>query len=191
MGAVAAFCKILIGLLFAASAAGKVKSPQAFVHAVGGFRLVPRSWTAPAAFLIVTAELGISGLVLLGGPLLIPGLALAGAFLLVFTAALASVLTRRLQTPCHCLGASGRQVAIHHLWRNLGFMAVAGIGLWASVAKPEAPPNLVDWALAALAAAALLLVSVYLDDLLEVLKASPEPPRGDVHGALHADDARP
>src|SRR5690348_3348391 len=117
-----AFCRVVIGLVFAISSLGKARDLAQFQEAIAGFRLLSRRMSNLAAFLFLGGECTVVALMVIGGPFLFPGFALAILLLLLFCTALASVLIRRIQTACNCFGSTRKPVTRVDIWRNLGFL---------------------------------------------------------------------
>src|SRR5260370_37238522 len=95
-----AFCRVAIGMVFAISSFSKARDIAQFQQAIVGFHLLSQRLSNLAALLFLGGEIAVVLLLLIGGPLLLPGFALALLLLLMFCAALASVLIRKLHTPC-------------------------------------------------------------------------------------------
>jgi hypothetical protein len=168
------FARMAVGLLFALSAMGKLRDLPAFAQAMAGFRLLPRQFTPAAAALFVTGEAAVVLLMLAGGRFLVVGFGLALSLLAHFSAVIAAALARGLQTPCHCFGASQRAVSGYELWRNLGFTAVAllGLGALASVSGETASLNLAEFSLVGLMAAACVILWARLEEIIELLRTA-------------------
>ncbi|GIK56288.1 MAG: hypothetical protein BroJett015_19510 [Chloroflexota bacterium] len=136
-----AFCRITIGLLFAASFGGKVRDRKGFAQTISRFGLLPQRWSYPLALLFLGAELLVVILIIWGGPLLAPAFGLAFLLLVIFTVALASVLIRNISTTCHCFGRSEKQVTYADVWRNIGFIGCSLLGWWLAPQIPEGPAS--------------------------------------------------
>ncbi len=123
-----AFCRIVIGLVFAISFIGKAWTFTAFGQAITRFDMLPQWAKKPAAFLILTTEFGVVALMVIGGSLLNIGFALAAALLFVFSIAITSALTRKIEIPCNCFGTSDKPVSIYEVGRNGIFIMCAVVG---------------------------------------------------------------
>jgi hypothetical protein len=169
---VLAFCRVVIGLVFALSSLSKARDLAQFQQAILGFRLLPARVGHLAAVAFLGGEFAVVLLMVIGGPLLLPGFALAILLLLVFCAALASVLVRRLHTACNCFGSSRKLVTPVDIWRNVGFLLCAGGGCEALLWTRGAPASLkgMDWLLIALGAGAFVAVWVQLGDIVHLLR---------------------
>jgi hypothetical protein len=175
VGTVVIGTRILIGLVFAASALSKLRR-RADYHA---FVATVRQWTgvrpggAGLAASLVAAELAVP--VLLAVPGTVPvGLVLAALLLAGFAAAMVVVLRRGVPTPCRCFGASVSLVSRRHVVRNFTLLVVAGGGLagglsGATSASPAAT------VVAAGAAVVVAVIVIGLDDIAAVLTAEPAP----------------
>ena len=126
-------CRALIGTVFVASAASKLwgrKAFGSFVKSLERMRVVPAAVAVPLAALVVALELAAAGL--LAVPLTLAGglgFVLSGALLIGFTAAIASVVVRGIDTTCRCFGSSDVPLSKRHLARNAMLLAVTGLGL--------------------------------------------------------------
>jgi hypothetical protein len=99
----------VFSMLFAASAAMKFTDLSRFAAAVGSYRVLPRIFIAPAAFIIPVAE-GAGALGLLFPKTRIMAGVLIAALLAMFTGAIAINLMRgRRDIDCGCFGAALRQ----------------------------------------------------------------------------------
>jgi hypothetical protein len=149
MSYVVTFCRMSIALVFLASFLSKVRHRSSLRQSIAQFRLLPPRLIGPAALLLLALEAAVPALVLAGGRWLALGFALALALLLLFSAALASLLVRRIATPCGCFGASRRPVSAAELWRNAGFLLCTGTGYAATMAGAVAGAALApaEWAL--------------------------------------------
>jgi hypothetical protein len=165
------FARTAVGLVFVLSVIGKLRDLPGFVRAVAGFQLLPRPLVPAAALLFLAGEVIVVGLLLFGGPFLAAGFGLVLGLLLLFSLALATVLARGLQTPCHCFGASDKAISGYDLWRNLGFMTVALLGLGALSAEPISL-NWVEFGLVSLMATVCVIFAARLGEIIELLHAT-------------------
>lgn len=169
---VLAFCRVATGLIFALSSFGKVRDVSKFQQAMYGFRLLSRRMSNFAALLVLCGEIAVVLLLLIGGPFLLYGFALAILLLLIFCAALASVLFRKLQTSCHCFGASEKPVTQADIWRNVGFLVCASGGyealIWTRGAQGS--PEWMAWLFIALGAAIFVVVWTQLGEIVQLLR---------------------
>ena len=163
----------MVGLVFLASAVGKLRGRKAyagFVAAAG--RLGPGwvvSW-APKAVLaggVIAAEAAVLVLVALPRTAW-AGFVLAGLLALAFAAAVLAALRRGDRAPCNCFGASARPVGGVHLVRNVLLAAVAGIGLAGNAAAgPLEPAGVV---VAVVVGGVVAAVVVTADDVAELFR---------------------
>lgn len=119
-------------IVFTVSFAAKIANVARFKRAIEDFSLLPTGFSSLAAPLFLLIEVSIVILLLVGNDSLVAGFLLAIVTLILFSAALFSVVLRRLRVSCNCFGASDRQVTIVDVWRNAIFLAVAALGLAAS-----------------------------------------------------------
>ncbi len=168
MNAIALWCQVVVGGVFALSAAGKLRDLRAFARAVGDFAVVPASLTAPVAAALVVLEC-IVPVLLLFRPTALGGLLLAAALLAVFTAGLLGVLRRGAATACNCFGsASSRPVGRVHIWRNAALLVVSGSGV-AALHSGDAGVLAEPVALVTALCALPCVVAVrFLDDLVDL-----------------------
>jgi hypothetical protein len=162
-------CRVIIGLVFAASAAGKLR-PATFTAFVVSVRaLAP--WAAgraatPLAGITLGAELAVAVAVLPHRTAPV-ALGVAALLLLAFTAALASAVRRGVDTPCRCFGASSsRPPGPPQVIRNLFLIVVAVAGIAASSGAAVQPGGAVVAVAAGLTAA---LLAIAADDLAFLL----------------------
>lgn len=164
------FSRIALGVLFAASLAGKLRSPARFRDSLLGFGLLPARWASATAALLLGAEAGIAGLIAAGGSFAAAGLAAAIGLLALFCGALASALRRGLDVSCGCFGASERRISRADLVRNGGFIACAAAGLWAALGPARTAVPAAEAVLLALAAVAFTLVWSQLGNLVDLFE---------------------
>lgn len=166
------FCRVAIGLVFAISSVGKVRDITRFQQAIKGFRLLPRDLSNLAAFLFLGGEIAVVLLMLIGGTLLLPGFVLAILLLLIFCAALASVLIRKLHTPCNCFGSSNKLVTRVDIWRNAGFLLCAGSGCEALLWMHGEPGSLegIAWVCIALGASVFVMIWIQLGEIVQLFR---------------------
>lgn len=163
-------CRWAIGLAFTMSAAGKATAMASFRSALADFGVVSDSLSGAAAMTTVGAEVLVVGLVAAGGRFAVVGFSLALALLAVFSATLAVALRKKAEVNCNCFGPGERHVSRYDLARNavLG-MGCAG-GLWGYGASSGGHPVLVLVLLAGLMAAAFVVITINLEDVVELLR---------------------
>jgi len=162
-----AFSRIVTGFVFALSGFAKLRNFQAFEQAISNFRVLPKNFEKPSAFLVILGELTVVLGMLLGGGFLLPAFWLAFLLLLVFSIALLTVLFRKLQTSCNCFGVSDKAVSGFDVVRNLGFMICALAG-WLSLPNAQANLETFKCILLGLMAITFSVMWIKLGDLAEL-----------------------
>lgn len=162
-------CRILLLVVFAAAALGKLGTRRAwtsFLQSVRDLRLVPDRATRAVAAAVVGGEVATVGLVLV--PATVPAaLALAAALLTVFTVAILLTLRAGRRAPCQCFGAASLPLSRRHVVRNgllLVVVLLGALGL-ASTRGPAHPAGLAVAAAVGLVGGALL---VFFDEIVEL-----------------------
>lgn len=125
--------RCVVAVVFAASALGKARAPGEFRATVRDMRVVPGRLTRPVAVAVPVLE------AVLAAAVWVPALttwAFAVSFGLIaaFTAALVSVLRRKIDTSCSCFGASRTRVGPAHLVRNAVLLGATAAGFLAALA---------------------------------------------------------
>ncbi|GAB4581600.1 MAG: hypothetical protein Fur0022_43490 [Anaerolineales bacterium] len=123
-----AFCRMVIGMVFAWSLVGKARDMRAFEETITRFQVLPERWSRLFAGLVLIVELAVVGAMIAGDGWLMWGFLLGAGILIVFCFALVAVLVRGLHISCHCFGKSKYQISIYEIVRNLGiiFFAICG-----------------------------------------------------------------
>ncbi|MBL1101797.1 MauE/DoxX family redox-associated membrane protein [Streptomyces coffeae] len=173
--------RVLLGLVFLCSLAGKLRGAVAFLEfraAVGQLAPALRRVRKPVAVLVVVAE------ALAVTTLAVPttaafGFALSASLLTVFTVGLVGVLRRGATTPCQCFGRSA-PVAPRHVVRNivLGLVSLGGLGAHLADSGAAAGRVSAGLLLDVGVAALLALLTVMLDDWAELF--APRPAAGEI-----------
>ncbi|GAA1888008.1 MauE/DoxX family redox-associated membrane protein [Actinomadura bangladeshensis] len=167
---VALTARCALGLIFLVAVAGKLRSRDAFRE----FRLsVPglAPGLPPMATSVAVVAAESAAVVLLALPWTAPaGLALAGAVLLAFAAGVHRALRDGRRATCRCFGTRPSPIGRAHVVRNLVLTAVAWGGLAAQLASPG-PVHPAGAVIAVAGAAVLTLVSVFFDELADLLIA--------------------
>ncbi len=117
----------------------------------------------------------VLALMILGGnSLLMAGFLTAVLLLSVFCIALLAILIRGLQVPCNCFGSSRKPASPADIWRNVGFLACAIVGIASLTALPDAAVkmSLGEAGLLGMMAVVFVALSVSLGEVLEVFRAS-------------------
>ncbi|MBT2511842.1 hypothetical protein J7I98_40020 [Streptomyces sp. ISL-98] len=159
--------RVLLGLVFLCSVAGKLRSADAYrAFRLSVAQLAPplRRRTKAVAPLVIAAEAAV--LVALVVPASVTVGFAAGAFLLAgFALALTGVLRRKENAACHCFGGS-EPVAPRYVVRNVLLVGVALAGLVGRPITAEAAAGSSAGLLLAVGIGVLLaLFTVTLDDL--------------------------
>ncbi|WP_432989684.1 MauE/DoxX family redox-associated membrane protein [Dactylosporangium sp. CA-233914] len=168
-------CAALVGLVFAAAVAGKVRgratggSLAASLAATG---LVPRRLARPAAVVLIAAEAAVAAG--MAPPATRPwALAAAVAVAGALAAGVGLVLRRGVVAQCQCFGATRERLGPLHLARNVMLLAAAAAGLAADLAAGGAAAIGAPGALLATGAGAVgALLLVRIDDLAVAFRPS-------------------
>lgn len=170
------FARIALGLVFAASSIGKLRDFSAFERAVENFQILPRQFVGTCAYIFLGGEVAVVLLMVLrGGIFLMAGFLLAILLLSIFCIALLTVLIIRLQVPCNCFGSSQRPVSPADIWRNVGFIACAIVGIASLTMLTDATTvkmSLGEAGLLGMMALVFVALSVYLGEVLEAFRVS-------------------
>jgi hypothetical protein len=132
--------QLLLGAVFLAAAAPKLRHPYGFVVALRGYELVPSMVSAPVAGGLVASEAFV-GISLLSGWALAVGLSVAGGLVATFAIGVGINLRRRRDIACGCFGSDSERISMRTLARiGLLIAAVAVLASIRFVANP-APMN--------------------------------------------------
>ncbi|MEU6477103.1 MauE/DoxX family redox-associated membrane protein [Streptomyces sp. NPDC047017] len=158
--------RLLVGIVFAVSAAGKLRGAAAFrgfedsARAMG----VPARLGRPVAVAVVAGECAAVVLLALG-PGGAPGFALTLLLLAAFTAGILRTLRRGTKASCSCFGASTVPIGRRHVVRNTVLLALCAFGLAAGLAGTPAPDQAAGVLIAAFAALVGALLVIFTDEL--------------------------
>ena len=166
-----AFCRIVIGLVFLFSSAGKILQMRAFVQTIQRFHLLPTRLNAPAAAFFLCGECAVVIFLGIGGSLLLPGFVLAGLLLLLFCAAMATVIARGIHTSCNCFGTSEKEVTRTDIWRNAGFILCTLGGCSALRLGVQESLNLAEWVIVGLGALIFVIIWLQLQEIVSLFRA--------------------
>ncbi|WP_440102577.1 MauE/DoxX family redox-associated membrane protein [Streptosporangium sp. H16] len=168
-------CRLLVGVVFVVSAAGKVRTRGAYAsfRAAAGelaprLPLVPRALVPPA---VVVGELAAA--VLLAVPSTVgAGFVIAVVLLAAFTVAIATAVRLRRHVVCNCFGPSSTPVGPGRLVHNGALLvaSLAGVVLCfgtASASVALEPAGVAAAAVIGLVGAALVLLA---EDMTELLR---------------------
>ncbi|MFQ5614986.1 MAG: MauE/DoxX family redox-associated membrane protein [Anaerolineales bacterium] len=166
-----AFCRMVIGMVFAWSLVGKVRDVRAFEQTITRFQVLPERWSRLAAGLVLGGEGAVVGAMGVGGVFLKWGFLLAASLLVVFCAALALVLRRQIHTSCRCFGATGKLVSGHDIVRNSGFIfcALGGCGVLVRTSV-NVSPSWPEWALTGVIAGIFVAVWAQMREIVALFR---------------------
>ncbi|MFF5111354.1 MauE/DoxX family redox-associated membrane protein [Streptosporangium sp. NPDC000509] len=168
-------CRLLVGVVFVVSAAGKMRTRGAYAsfRAAAGelaprLPLVPRALVPPA---VVAGELATA--LLLAVPSTVgAGFVIAVVLLTAFTIAIATAVRLRRHVICNCFGPSSTPVGPERLVHNGALLVVSLTGVVLSFGTASAsvalePAGVAAAAVTGLAGAALVLLA---DDITELFR---------------------
>lgn len=127
-------CCCVASLVLGASALGKARAPREFADAVRRMRVVPARTVGTVAVAMPILEAALAAAVWIP-PLATWAFAAATVLTVAFTAALASVIARSIDTSCSCFGVSAAPVGPAHLVRNAALLLVVGAGCAATLMR--------------------------------------------------------
>lgn len=166
-------CRAGLGLVFVASAFGKVRNGaafQAFRAGLATMRVVPPSLVASAAAATVAVEFAVPVL-LSWAPTARFGLLLAGAAVCAFSGAIMVVLRAGTAAACPCFGRPSMRFGYRHLVRNGILLVLAGTGYLTGSRTDDITLGGVVLAVTLAFVLATLIVS--FDEITDVLVVSP------------------
>jgi hypothetical protein len=171
-------CRCAIGVVFAVSVSGKLRSRSAFGAFVSWLAALPvplvRGRPRATAVVLAAAEALIVVLVALPWTVR-PGLVLAAVVLGVFTAGTWLAVARGADAPCQCFGVSASPLGRRHVVRDALLCAAAVAGA-AAVGSGGVRPAAVAMSLGAGLVVAGFIV--FLDDLAVLFAGTGEMARG-------------
>ncbi|MER5645914.1 MauE/DoxX family redox-associated membrane protein [Streptosporangium sp. NPDC002524] len=170
--------RLLIGVVFLASAVSKVMGRRAFddfTTSLGGMRIMPPSLWRPAAIFVIASEFAVCGLLAFPGPFTaLAGFLLATGLLAVFTVAVATAVHRGVRAPCRCFGVSASPLGPRQITRNLILVLCAVLGaVTAPVTGPLAPAGTAVAVFGGLVWGGLAVVSDEILDLFHPIDKAP------------------
>lgn len=177
-----------IGLVFLASAVGKLWGRgafPAFVASLRGVGLLPRSLVRPAAIVLVVVEGALcAALAVPTG--LVPGLALVGAALLlgIFTVGVGIAVRRGTASTCRCFGAGTERLGRRHVVRNMlltGLATGGAVAAFAPAASPTGSLGPAGLVLAGFVGLLLGFLATRSDDLVALFRRVDHDPRLTTH----------
>jgi hypothetical protein len=170
-------CRCLVGLVFVASTAGKLRGVTDFRRFLVSLRKmgVPPRWARPLGAAVVAFEIVI--VVLVATPSMAGfGLALAAALLVAFTAAIGAALRRGVREPCRCFGNSKTPLGASHVARNLALGGMAALGAVGSASETALPLHSGGVALAVACGVVFAGLTVVFDDLVALFSTKSATP---------------
>jgi hypothetical protein len=162
--------RFAVVFIFSYSFITKLADFAAFERAIQNFQLLPQSLQRWAALALMLGEALVVVTAGLGGNWLYLSFGFTISLLVIFIYALNSVLRRRIQINCNCFGAGEQKVSPYDIWRNVGIMLVALIGLLATFFE-GAIPELLALILCALISLAISLFLINFRYLVELFQS--------------------
>lgn len=162
-------CRLLIGIVFAASALSKLRSKaeyRAFARWLGKLPLPGPLRGAPAAAAVAATETAIVVL-LIPTATAAAGLVLSSVTLAAFAAGALVTVRRGTAIPCRCFGASSSAMSNWHVARDLVLAMLAALGA-VGAASPAPAAGFIALSLAVAVTAAVPIV--LFDDLLSIFR---------------------
>ncbi len=164
------FARLSIAAVFVVSSLGKLRDFTTFEKTIVQFQLLPPSLHRAAGITIIGIELVVVALTALGNNAAVVGLLLASVLLTGFTAALVSVLHRRINTPCNCFGPTTKPVIPHDIGRNAGFILCALLGSAAALGGQHSAVPIVGVFFIGLGAIVFVLVWMNFPEIARFLQ---------------------
>jgi uncharacterized membrane protein YphA (DoxX/SURF4 family) len=157
--------RLLVGIVFAASATGKLRGAAAFRGFEDSARSmgVPARLSRPVAVAVVAGECAAVVLLTLG-PGGAPGFVLTLLLLAAFTVGIVRTLRTGTKASCACFGASTAPIGRRHVIRNGVLLVLAGFGLAAALAGTPAPTQAAGVLIAAFGALVGALLVIFTDE---------------------------
>jgi hypothetical protein len=162
-------CRLLIGIVFAASALSKLRSKteyRAFARWLGKLPLPGPLRGAPAAAAVAATETAIVVL-LIPAVTAAAGLVLSAVTLAAFAAGTLVAVGRGTAIPCRCFGASQSPMGNWHVARNLLLALLAVAGAVGAASPAHAAGGI---ALSLVVAVTAAVPIVLFDDLLSIFR---------------------
>lgn len=126
------FFRFLLGTIFLSSFVGKASEPRRFATTLVDFKLIPGASAQPLAYFLISSELVI-GILLLMGWQTRAAAVLCGGVLIIFTVAVAlNLMSGHTNLECGCFGAKNAQkINLQLVSRNVSLTIVAFcIAIW-------------------------------------------------------------
>jgi hypothetical protein len=172
-------CRLLVGLVFAVAAVGKLRDVAGLESSVRQLAplldMLPRALSRlagrVAAWLVAGLELLVAVL-LVYPPMVVWGFGLGLGLAAAFTVAIVLAMRRGTEATCRCFGATPRRLGASQVLRDVVLAAVALLGLVAAlVAGPGG--GVAGRLVAALAGGAGALLVIFFDDIVELFTSGP------------------
>lgn len=164
------FCRIAIAAIFGWSALGKLRDLRGFRDAITAFRLLPREWSGPLAWVFVGGEIAVVLLMLSGVPAALGlGFALATGLLALFAVALIGAMWRALAVSCNCFGSSEQQISWYDVVRNVLLIACSLLGGWL-LRLPQRGLTTDETLLLGVMALGFVVLVTHVEDVVETLR---------------------
>jgi putative oxidoreductase len=134
-----AIVRWLLGLVFLASALGKIADPAGFADSVAGYRLLPNSLVNPFAMVLPWLEAFV-GLSLLNRVAHRSGALLAVVLNLVFLGAVGSAMARGLDVDCGCFTVAKSKVGLELIARDIILLGMSLVILFVRAEESSDSP---------------------------------------------------
>ncbi|MDQ0983117.1 MULTISPECIES: MauE/DoxX family redox-associated membrane protein [Streptomyces] len=163
-------CRVLVGLVFLLSAAGKLKGRQEFEDFRAATRALapglPERAVAPG---VIVLELAVVTLLLFEGAVA-AGFLLALGLLTAFTVGIAVAVANARQVVCACFGASSAPVGAAHLVRNTVLLLAGAGGLAAALTGTGTADDIAGAVTASVTGAAVAVMTLFTDDISHLFR---------------------
>jgi hypothetical protein len=164
-------CRLLIGLVFAVAAGGKLRDVDGLESSVRALAPLAGARSRLTGWLVVGLELLV--VVLLVFPAtMVWGFGLGLVLSAGFTAAIALALRRGTDAMCRCFGATQRRLGASQMVRDVVLAAVALVGLAGGLAAGQ-DGSVAGRLVAGVAAAAGALLVIFFDDIVDLFTSGP------------------
>ncbi len=163
-------CRILIGMVFLLSAAGKIRGRRNFSDFVTAAHELapglPARMVAPAVIAVEAASV----VLLIFDDTIAFGFLVALGLLAAFTAVIGAAVIKDKKVACQCFGASSAPVGAAHLFRNAVLLVGAAAGLAAALSGPGTGIELEGAITALVTGAVIALMTLYTDDISQLFR---------------------
>ncbi|MGI5326412.1 MauE/DoxX family redox-associated membrane protein [Actinomadura nitritigenes] len=166
--------RVLLALVFVASAAGKLRGRGAYARFTAATaRLAPRPLAAGTRWIaaaVVGTEAAVVVLLVLPATAAF-GFALAAVLLAVFTAAIVRALGRGDRAPCACFGDADTPLGPRQVMRNVSLATAALAGFGATLSGASGLPDVSGTLVAVAAGGLVALLVLAADDIIELFRS--------------------